>query len=193
MTQKTFKAHRGPVIGTAIAVAFFVGLSIYVVSLISRFDGDLGPNPPFVFLAGFYGLLATGVVLPLLRAWFIWRKLPKSPLEAQLTLDDVGLTLDLDRVQHRFKWADVADVQPVPTRQSNRYIMGLLLNIGAVEPLDPRATRRLLRRLASQWSRPVDVASGVVIPFTMFHRDETLKIFEAAKTLHAAARETLPA
>lgn len=189
MTQKTFNTHRGPVIAAAIAIAFLVGLSIYVVSLIFRFDGNLGPNPPFVFLAFFYGLLATGVVLPLLRAWFVWRKLPKNPLEGRLILDEAGLTFDLDRVRHTFSWVDVRDVHPVSKPQSNRFVLGLLLNIADAEPLDPRAARRVLRRLAKQWSRPIDVPSGVVIPLAMFHRDETSKILELAKKLHAAAKK----
>lgn len=189
MTGNTFTPHRGPVIGAAIATALLIGLSIFVISLIFRFDGDLGPNPPFIFLAGFYTLLATGVVLPLVRAWFVWRKLPKDPPDGGLLLDDAGVTLDLNRVRHTFNWVDVHDVRPVSKTTSSRFVLGLLLKISDSEPLDRRSTRRVLRRLKSQLYRPIDVPGGVVLPLAMFHRDETPKILKLAKELHAAAKK----
>jgi len=189
MKAQTFHTHRGPVIGVWIGVVFFVGLAGYVIYLLTRFDGDFGPNLPFIFKAGFYAFVAFGAFLPLLRAWFLWRRLPRDPLGGHLAMSSAGLTLSMDDRSHTVPWSAVRSIHPVFTTTATSHPSGLYLartSDAALSGVDLRRTRRCLR---STWTRPLDQPDGVVIPLGMFRRDETPRILATAQSMHAAAQK----
>lgn len=187
-----FQTHRGPIIGVWIGVVFFVGLAGYVIYLLTRFDGDFGPNPPFVFTAGFYAFVGFGAFLPLLRAWFLWRRLPSDPLGGQLEMNGAGLTLSMDGRSHTVPWSTVRSVHAVFTTMAASHPSALYLAQTSDVALSGEALRRTRRRLRSIWTRPLDQPDGVVIPLGMFRRDETLNILATAQAMHAAARKGEP-
>lgn len=189
MDAHTFHTHRGPVIGVAIGVVLLVGLSGYVIYLLTRFDGNFGPNPPLAFKAGFYAFVAFGAFLPLLRAWFLWRRLPRDPLGGRLTFDDAGATFFMDDRDHTVAWSSVRSVHPVFASITAAHPSGLYLAQTSDADLSGAALHGTRRRLRSTWTRPLDQPDGVVIPLGMFRRDETPKILVAAQALHAASQK----
>ena len=189
MKGQTFHTHRGPVIGVWLGVVCLVGLAGYVVHLLTRFDGDFGPNPPFVFKAGFYAFVAFGAFLPLLRAWFLWRRLPRDPLGGRLVIDTTGLTFSMDDRTQSVPWSTVQSVHPVFGTRTKSYPSGLYLAQTSDGALSGMTLYRTRRRLRSTWTRPLDQPGGLVIPLGMFRRDETPKILATAQTMLSAAQK----
>ncbi len=179
-----FPVKPGPVRAAWIGPVFFVGVAAWVAFMIARFDGDLGPNPPAVFTAAFYGFLSLGVIVPLLRAWSLWRRLPAHVSRGRLVLDEEGILFDMGESPVRIGWQQIAAVHPV-THRPTKPPSALFLPDRPRGPLGAREQSGVLKRIGGRWARIMPHEDGVIVPILLLGLDE-------ARTIETEMRARLP-
>jgi hypothetical protein len=183
--QQVFRTHRGTQIDVWLGTALLLGVSLCIVFLLGRWDGDLGLNPPLGLILGFYGFVAFGAAVPLIIAYSRWRKLPADVLSGSITLDADGITFSVDGRSHRFAWASVSAIHPVRSRRPN-VPCALYLAVDGGSPPGLLPTIGMRWRADNRWTSPFETRDGVVIPLKLFRASETPSILHAACVRFAA-------
>lgn len=186
--QQVFRTHRGARIDVWIGMAMLLGVSLYILSLLGRWDGDLGPNPPLGFILAFYGFVGFGAAVPLIIACSAWRKLPADILSGSIALDADGITFAIDERSHRFAWASVSTIHPVRSRRPD-VPCALYLALDDASPPGLLATIAMRWRASKSWTSPFATSDGIVIPLKLFRASEAHSILDAAREWSAAYKE----
>lgn len=178
--QQVFRTHRGAQKDIWLGTALLLGVSLYILSLLGRWDGDLGPNPPLRLILTFYGFVVFGAAVPLFIAYAAWRKLPADVLSGSITLDADGITFSVDGRSHRFAWASVSAIHPVRSRRPDMPC-ALYLALDDASPPGILTTIAMRWRASNSWTSPIETGDGIIIPLKLFRASEAPDILDAAR------------